>query len=269
MKRSRLKELLRPAVREAVDQYVKAKEESDIDLQKKHPYLDLKNTPNVAGTIRAGTAMESKDDGQWEIIRNPVQKGMTAKAVRTKLSKETAQRYLAQLEKKFGATNREGKKRFYLSKMLSEASSTGGGSPAGSATGPFQTPYAFSDVGLDADKKKKKIATQLGYKILDPKKHGEEFAGLTEEHKYNVKRLVEVYGQDSHKPTLVGSDARVLYMKMLDYLLMVDDPKFEKIKSFRRAIDRISNPNDKDELKKYFNDDFSPSGSQTAWEYYK
>lgn len=269
MKRSRLKELLRPVVREAVDKYAKAKEDGDIDLQKKHPYIDLKNTPNVAGTIRAGTAMEGKDDGQWEIIQNPIQKGMTAKAVRTKLSKETAQKYLAQLEKKFGATNSTGQKRFYLSKMLSEASSTGGGSPAGSATGPYQTPNAFSDVGLDADKKKKKIATQLGYKILDPKKHGEDYAGLTEEHKYNVKRLVESYGKDIHRPTLVGSDARALYMKILDYFLIADDPKFEKLKLFRRAIDRVSSASDKDELKKYFNDEADPGSGRTAWEYYK
>jgi hypothetical protein len=78
----------------------------------------------------------------------------------------------------------------------------------------------------------------------------------------------EILKEDAYRPNIRTSTARSLYMKLLDYLLMTGDPRYEKIKQFRRAIDKISDLHDKEELKKYFNSEFRNVGKD-AWEYYK
>lgn len=73
-------------------------------------------------------------------------------------------------------------------------------------------------------------------------------------------------------PETKTREASQLYMDMLDYLLMTDDPKYNRIVGFRRKINAIQDPSDKAELIKYFNHDFGGShttySSGGAWEYY-
>ena len=83
-----------------------------------------------------------------------------------------------------------------------------------------------------------------------------------------VMKLMKLLKETDFKPNVQSSQARILYRKMLDYLIMSDDPKYEKIKSFRRAIVQLTDPMDREQMIKYFNIEFS-GVSSTPWDYYK
>jgi hypothetical protein len=61
--------------------------------------------------------------------------------------------------------------------------------------------------------------------------------------------------------------ASALYMKMLDYLIMADDPQYDTIVKFKRAIERVQNEEDREKLKACFNKEFAVN-QQTPWDYY-
>lgn len=71
----------------------------------------------------------------------------------------------------------------------------------------------------------------------------------------------------SKDPEFDSMMASALYMKMLDYLIMADDPQHETIMKFRKAIERIQNEEDREKLKACFNKEFAVS-QQTPWDYY-
>jgi len=142
-------------------------------------------------------------------------------------------------------------------KTVKEASTT-------SAVAGYETPYAFSDVGLDKDVKKRKIAQQLGYKLVGKNR-------LKEEVRVNVAKAVPLLTEE-FRPQLKTPIANALYMKMLDYLLMSADPQYRTIHKFRVAIDKVPDAQDKAQLIRAFNEEFKinwGTASQSAWEYYK
>jgi len=77
--------------------------------------------------------------------------------------------------------------------------------------------------------------------------------------------------RQSYDPTLTTDDAKALWFKLNDYLIMADDPKYETIRAFRNRIDKIRDTRDQEEMKKYFESEFSGSHTKEvgAWEYYK
>lgn len=67
--------------------------------------------------------------------------------------------------------------------------------------------------------------------------------------------------------TLEGT---VLWQRFNDYMLMADDPKYQTLHAFRKAIDKINDPRDKQILVDYFNQQCGGSHVKTtAWDYYK
>ena len=84
-------------------------------------------------------------------------------------------------------------------------------------------------------------------------------------------KMAQSQMRQSYDPKLVTDEAKVLWFKINDYLIMADDPKFETIRAFRNRIERVKDPTDREELKKYFESEFSGSHTiQTgAWGYYK
>jgi len=74
-----------------------------------------------------------------------------------------------------------------------------------------------------------------------------------------------------HPPKLVSEEGNRLYERILDYLIMADDPSFNVIVGFRNKIERLDYPEDKAELKKEFEKEFGGDHTKgtTAWDYYK
>lgn len=201
--RSKLKEALRPIVKEALSDYLKDSEEETRALQAAHPQLDItSDLPSEPGSGDNATRGVRSED-----------------------------------------------------KELEEASTTAGSPDMG-----YQTPYAFSDVGLDKDVKKRKIAQQLGMKIVKKE-------SLKEEVRVNIVSAVPLV--EHFTPRLIGNEARALYDKISYYMMIASDPQYQTIHKFRRAIDKLKNPVDKKQLIQYFNDEFRISNHQAAWEYYK
>ncbi len=65
-----------------------------------------------------------------------------------------------------------------------------------------------------------------------------------------------------------------LKMKVLDYLILCDDPKYNNIVSIRQRISKVVDNNDREELIKFFNNEFNINGYSdnkniTAWDYYQ
>jgi len=74
-----------------------------------------------------------------------------------------------------------------------------------------------------------------------------------------------------YDPNLKTDEAKTIWFKMNDYLTFADDPSYKVAMAFRRVIDKISDPSDKEEMKKYFESEFGGSHTKQvgAWEYYK
>lgn len=127
--------------------------------------------------------------------------------------------------------------------------------------GPFMTPNAFSDNGPRSATKRKKISQQLGMKLVKENR-------LEEELRFNIINVL----QESYTPKLQTPEAKMLHHKMLDYVSVTDDPKFSIIHKFRVLIDRVYNNADKQQLIRFFNDEFAitwGSVATSAWDYYK
>jgi len=78
--------------------------------------------------------------------------------------------------------------------------------------------------------------------------------------------------KEIYDPKLTTDFAKNLWFKMNEYLTLADDPSYRVAMVFRRAIDKIEDVHDKEEMKKYFESEFgghhtanTPGG---AWEYY-
>ena len=75
-----------------------------------------------------------------------------------------------------------------------------------------------------------------------------------------------------YDPKLKTDEAKGLWFKINEYLTFADDPSYRVIMTLRKAIDKIVDPNDKEEMKKYFESEFSGSHTSKntggAWEYY-
>jgi hypothetical protein len=86
------------------------------------------------------------------------------------------------------------------------------------------------------------------------------------------KPFKSVVVEDAYDPKLVTREGNKLYMDILDYLMVADDPSYERIRRFRNAIARLTVVGDRLELIKYFNSEFGGShtaAAGSAWEYYK
>jgi len=252
MERSRLKEILRPAVREALSDYLKDSEQDMRALQSAHPQLDLTDDlpsePGAGDNGTRGVKTESQiEEGTCNHIKSP-----------GKLAwKEDEHKPIFHCLKcgAIGKYDFATRKIVPIKKENVEEASTSDGA------GGYQTPYAFSDNSLDKDVKKRKIAQQLGMKIVEMK-------SLKEEVRVNIMKAIPL--TESFRPHLQTTVASVIYNKILDYLLMTDDPKLDKIKAFRKFIDKkVSAPQDKKQLIQVFNDEFRVSDHEAAWEYYK
>lgn len=71
---------------------------------------------------------------------------------------------------------------------------------------------------------------------------------------------------------LESGEGHALYLNILDFLVMSDDPAYNRIVRIRKAIDKVVWTPDKDKLKELFNKEFSVTGfltNKTAWEYYQ
>jgi len=286
MERSKLKEALRPFVKEALSDYLKDSEQETRALQAAHPQLDIKSdlpseTDPDERHAKFGVGeskinesdhytinWEPKEERKMWVQYSYTSSGTVGTNVTiTVMNWDTKGGWKKVAEKKFSNEKSANLfldtliKRYKLEKQnesVQEASTTAGG-----AAGDYQTPYAFSDGGLAGDAKKRKIAQQLGYKLVEKNR-------LKEEIRVNVVKAVPLL--ESFRPTLHSPVANSIYMKMLDYLLMTDDPKREAIRKFRRAIDKVPDATDKKQLILAFNDEFRVSwgsAADAAWNYYK
>jgi hypothetical protein len=299
MNRSKFKDILRPIVKESLSDYLKDSEQDMRALQAAHPQLDIDNTPTeksdnptkgartsenkITNEAKGGTS-ESKrlkqelgkalrvstdrislgggfapktlKNGNWLVVaqigdehtESHVQSDFYAKRWKTEY-------YVILIAQPNGSLVRVVKKSNELPSSLpkvEEASTT-------SAIAGYETPYAFSGAGIGRDAKKRKIAQQLGYSLVSKKR-------LKEERTINISKAAPI--NENFTPTLRTPFARALYMKLLDYLLMTDDPLYNKIRTFRRAIDGLKDAADKQQMIQYFNGEFQAS-SGSAWEYYK
>lgn len=77
--------------------------------------------------------------------------------------------------------------------------------------------------------------------------------------------------EDAHPEDLKTRAAQRIYMTMLGYLEMVDDPKYRAIHKWRKQIDQLKDAEDRKNLIKYFEREFggAHTAHTTAWEYYK
>jgi hypothetical protein len=77
--------------------------------------------------------------------------------------------------------------------------------------------------------------------------------------------------KEIYNPKLNTDEAKSLWFKMSDYLVFADDPSYKVAMAFRKAIDKIRDLKDKEEMKKYFESEFGGSHTSTvgAWDYYK
>lgn len=329
MKRSKLKEALRPLVKEALSDYLKDSEEETRALQAAHPQLDLKSdlpsepgsgdnatrgvkTEGLEGDLKAvgakGTTIQKSggktivrlsnpklaqkvadrlnDSGEYEVevakdgaivvkYQSPVTTFNESKNYYTQDNVGKA-RYVVNFHdgKK---THNDGSPfydiRTFSNKIQRDAfvkdlkskgykervqeASTTAGVPG------YQTPYAFSDTGISKDVKKRKIAQQLGYKLVKKE-------GLKEEMRVNIVKAVPLH--EGFRPQLQSPEAKALYDKIDYYVMISSDPHYRQIHKFRVAISKLKNPNDQKQMIQYFNDEFKinwGSAAQSAWEYYK
>ena len=73
----------------------------------------------------------------------------------------------------------------------------------------------------------------------------------------------------SYDPQITTEEAMTLYSYILDYMIMSADPKFETICKIKNHIAKVSDSNDREELKRYFESEFNRFGShESAWDYF-
>jgi len=84
------------------------------------------------------------------------------------------------------------------------------------------------------------------------------------------KKIVEISGDEIYQPQLNSFAAKELFEKMASYMMMADDPMYNKIVFFRNQIDKLQDADEKEELKKYFESEFAGAHikDNTAWDYY-
>ena len=63
-------------------------------------------------------------------------------------------------------------------------------------------------------------------------------------------------------------EAKLLHIRILDYLIAESNPKFSSKVIIRQHIDNLKDASDKENMKKYFEREFAGS-KPSAWEYYK
>lgn len=70
---------------------------------------------------------------------------------------------------------------------------------------------------------------------------------------------------------LITLEAMALHMYILEYLILAEAPLYEHIVVFRKRIDALQNEHDKEQMKAFFEQQFSGPHTEglTAWEYYK
>ena len=75
----------------------------------------------------------------------------------------------------------------------------------------------------------------------------------------------------TYDPKTTSLAALELYLRILDHLTYYQNPKFNTILKMKEAIESIKDKSDREEFKKYFNDEFGGTHTEgkTAWEYYK
>ncbi len=73
----------------------------------------------------------------------------------------------------------------------------------------------------------------------------------------------------SYDPKINTKEALTLYSSILDYMIIASAPKFETICKIKNRITKISNTNDREELKRYFESEINRFGShESAWDYF-
>jgi len=195
MKRRELKEILRPIVRESLSDYLRDTEQDTRALQAAHPQLDLTTTAaergikSVAkeGVISELTPLENTRLKFIRGIREYIRTAFAKAAFHQPGKVHSPESYISPQERAIlkmvankPSTVRPGDleivkqvgKRFGVKlkfpEMPMDEASTANGNPGMG----YQTPYAFSNVGKDA--KKRKIAQSLGYKIVEKNRLKEE-----------------------------------------------------------------------------------------------
>lgn len=81
-------------------------------------------------------------------------------------------------------------------------------------------------------------------------------------------KLMKILKESETLHSLHSQQAKDLWFRINNYLLMSDDPAYDKIKKFRNAIFQLDDVTDKEQLVKYFNSEFG-GVSSTPGEYYK
>ena len=140
--------------------------------------------------------------------------------------------------------------------FIKEASTSAG-------AGPYQTPYAFAT----NNERRNKISQTSGYKLAGSRADKDDDLRANTTLKESKKKVIES-GIGAPLSHFGSNDAKRLYTKILDYLIMTDDPQYQRIKGFRRAIVQLKDPLDRNKMIDIFNKEFR-IGSSTAWEYYK
>ena len=178
--RSKIKETLRPIVKEALSDYLRDTEHDLRAMQAAHPQLDIKkDLPSETGDF---PIKENKTIKRIFDIKNRIKELQDLLKEAPWLEEKPGEfdwidDEILHLENELERTRKALKKK----KTVKEASTSDG-------AGPYKTPYAFSDVGLDKDVKKRKIAQQLGYKIVERNR-------LKEEVIVNVTKAVPIGGK--------------------------------------------------------------------------
>jgi hypothetical protein len=270
--RSKVKETLRPIVSEALSDYLKDTEQDMRSLQAAHPQLDLKSDlPSETGNgdnVTKGVRTEDiASDVKFVDKSGARVKKVNGKTVIFPANPKNAQKiadalndsgeYEVEVLKGGGILVKYQSPLTKVEGKVEEASTANANPDMG-----YQTPYAFSDVGLDKDVKKRKIAQQLGYKIVEKNR-------LKEEVRVNVVRAVPI--NEGFQPQLQSQEAKALYDKISYYMMVASDPQYKTIHGFRNAIKKVKSPSDQKQLIAYFNDEFKitwGSAAKSAWDYY-